>query len=424
MTDWEKIVGTYRRITGRREVPFHIDELHPQAIVERQLRMVVLVRWAILEVLAIYGFLSYRFFAYPRLKPFEAAQAYRLVIGAVILVGLFNVILHLFYHRLAGKWIVSAGQLLMDLAGASIWVHYTGGSESWFWILFMLVTLEAVFLAEEKRIALLVSIVGALSYGGILALGYTKLLPSAISIEDTWRLVANWGWVFYVNVCVALVGGYLVGEMRERGRLLISLAMRDGLTGLYDSRYFFRALGRELERSRRFNHPASILILDVDHLKSVNDALGHLCGNRLLQMVAKICRQNIRSGKEEGTDIDIACRFGGDEFAIILPEVSWENALGIAGRIRTKVMQQFERFLRVEMGPKEKQEVLLPRGTGISVGVATFPKNGEEPEELVHAADSALYQAKTQSEGIAGAGGKDASFPVSNFPGPDAGEPG
>jgi len=430
MKGWEKIVETYRRITGRVEQRFHIDELEPQVQLERQLRMVVLVRWAILEVLLIYAFLSYRFFAHPRLGPFEAAQGYRLVIAAVILVGLFNAILHSFYRRLVGKQIVNAGQLIMDLAGASILVYYTGGSRSWFWILFMLVTLEAAFLAERKLIVLLVSIAGALSYGGLLVLGYNKLAGLTNFIGEGGRevsmpyLVANWAWICYLNICVALVGAYLVGEMRERGRLLTRMAMRDGLTGLYDSRYFFSALGRELERSRRFNHSASILMLDVDHLKSVNDALGHLAGNRFLQMVANICRQNIRSGREEGTDIDIACRFGGDEFTIILPEVGRENALAVAQRIRDKVMSQLEKFLKVEAGSKEKQEALLPRGTGISIGVAAFPKDGDEPEELVHAADSALYQAKLQSGGIAAATGKDTSFPASNLPGPGAEEPG
>jgi len=423
MKGWKKFVETYRRITGRAEPPFHIDEVDPQVQLERQLRMVVLVRWAILEVLVIYAFLSY-VFVFPRLSPPEALQAYSPVIAAMILVALFNLLLHFFYRRLAGRQIVNAGQLLMDLAGASLWVYYTGGRESWFWILFMLVTLESSFLAEKKRIALLVSIAGALCYGVILALGYSKVARTGGTLTDAWLLVANWAWICLVNVCVALVGGYLVGEMRERGRQLTRLAMRDGLTGLYDSRYFFRSLGRELERSKRFSHPASILMLDVDHLKSVNDVLGHLCGNRLLQMVAKVCRQNIRSGKEEGTDIDIACRFGGDEFAIILPEVGRENALSIARRIRSRLIGQMERFLRVEAGSEQKQEALLPRGTGISIGVAAFPKDGEEPEELVHAADSALYQAKLKSSGIAAAQGKDTSFPLTNLRESDRDEPG
>jgi diguanylate cyclase (GGDEF)-like protein len=422
MNGWKKFVHSYRRITGRTTPPFHIDEFDPQIQLERQLRLVVLVRWAIIEVLVIYAFLSY-LFAYPRFKLFEAAVAYRFVIAATISVVVFNLLLHFFYRRAAGKQTVNAGQLMMDLIGASMWVYYTGGAKSWFWVLFMLVTLEASFLAEKKRIALLVSIAGALCYGVILALGYSKLVASGQTLEDAWPLLANWSWVCLVNICVALVGGYLVGEMRERGRQLTRMAMRDGLTGLYDSRYFFRALGRELERSKRFNHPASILMLDVDHLKSVNDVLGHLCGNRLLQMVAKVCRQNIRSGKEEGTDIDIACRFGGDEFTIILPEVSRENALGIARRIRSRLMSQLERFLRVEVGSKEKQDALLSRGTGISIGVAAFPKDGQEPEELVHAADSALYQAKLQSGGIAAAQGKTTTFPVGNLPDFDNREP-
>jgi diguanylate cyclase (GGDEF)-like protein len=422
MKTWEKIAETYRRFTGRATPPFRIDEFDPQVQLERQLRMVVLVRWAILEVLVVYAFLSYLFIS-PRLRILEAASAYRLAIVAVILMGAFNFILHFFHRRLATKQAINAGQIIMDLAGASLWVYYTGVSKSWFWILFMLVTLEASFLAEKKRFALLVAVGGSLCYGGILVLGYSTHMAPGGTFQDAWRLGANWAWVCLVNVCVALVGAYLVGEMRERGRLLTRMAMRDGLTGLYDSRYFFRALARELERSKRFNHSASILMLDVDHLKAVNDALGHLCGNRLLQMVAKVCRQNIRSGKEEGTDIDIACRFGGDEFTIVLPEVSRENALGVARRIRSRLMGQLERFLSVEVGSKEKQEALLSRGTGISIGVAAFPEDGQEPEELLHAADAALYQAKLQSDGIAAAKGKDTSFPVNNLQAPSAEEP-
>jgi diguanylate cyclase (GGDEF)-like protein len=146
-------------------------------------------------------------------------------------------------------------------------------------------------------------------------------------------------------------------------------ALSDGLTGLFNRRFFETALGREVERAHRYGVRVSLLLLDLDGFKAVNDTRGHQEGDRVLQQVAAVVRRHLRS-------TDLPCRFGGDEFAIILCDTPEDEALAVAERIRADVEAAFE----------------LP--VTISAGLATLPVYGTSAGELVAGADRALYAAK------------------------------
>jgi diguanylate cyclase (GGDEF)-like protein len=157
----------------------------------------------------------------------------------------------------------------------------------------------------------------------------------------------------------------------------LEMAVRlDPKTELFNARYFTNALAAELERANRFGRPLSIVLADLDLLREVNNTHGHLAGDAVLHGVADVLRGQLRT-------FDIPCRFGGEEFAVVLPETSHEDALGIAERIRRAVEQTAFR---------------LPSGDGqvkatLSLGVATAPES-ETAEELIHEADLALYRSK------------------------------
>ena len=162
-------------------------------------------------------------------------------------------------------------------------------------------------------------------------------------------------------------------NLRER---LEHQSIRDGLTDLFNRHFMEISLDREVRRAARNHAELSVLMLDVDHFKQFNDTYGHEAGDCALRGVADIFRHSVRAE-------DIICRYGGEEFVIILPEIGQEAALERADHIREEVSRMRIRF---------HGEAL--RESTISIGVAVYPKSGETLEELLRAADRALYAAK------------------------------
>jgi len=151
------------------------------------------------------------------------------------------------------------------------------------------------------------------------------------------------------------------------------LAYVDGLTGIHNRRYFEMRVVEELERAGRFQGRMSIIMVDIDNFKRLNDEFGHLLGDEVLRSVSTILKQQLRK-------VDMVCRYGGEEFAIVVPETSGENALRVAEKLRRHV--ESHHFPGVS------------RPVTISIGVADYPTHGITRDEVVAAADSALYQAK------------------------------
>jgi diguanylate cyclase (GGDEF)-like protein len=158
------------------------------------------------------------------------------------------------------------------------------------------------------------------------------------------------------------------------------LASHDPLTGLANHREFHEAFARELERSRRSGTQLSIVLLDLDDFKAVNDRHGHAHGDSVLERVGAALERMTRAG-------DIACRIGGDEFATLLPETTREEAFAAAERMRTAVSEADERL-------------------GACIGVATWPEDGGSKDVLIAEADARLYRAKDAREGRPTFGGR------------------
>jgi len=155
-----------------------------------------------------------------------------------------------------------------------------------------------------------------------------------------------------------------------------ALSVTDDLTSLYNSRYLNQVLRRESKRASRSGRPLSLLFLDLDGFKSVNDRHGHLCGSRALVEAASVIRRCAR-------ETDVVARFGGDEFAVILPDTGSDGAVAVADRVRERIAAH--PFLEVDG--------LNVRLTA-SVGVATLPDVAASAEELLKAADTAMYRVK------------------------------
>jgi two-component system, cell cycle response regulator len=155
-----------------------------------------------------------------------------------------------------------------------------------------------------------------------------------------------------------------------------ALSVTDDLTRLYNSRYLNLVLRREAKRASRSGRPLSVVFLDLDGFKKVNDRYGHLAGSKALVEAAAIIRACAR-------ETDVVARFGGDEFSLILPDTGRDGALNVASRIRERISAA--RFL--------SSDGLAVHLTA-SIGVATLPDVAASAEELLQAADMAMYRVK------------------------------
>jgi diguanylate cyclase (GGDEF)-like protein len=167
---------------------------------------------------------------------------------------------------------------------------------------------------------------------------------------------------------------------REYHRQIRRLVTHDDLTGLHSSRSFFSELRREVRRSGAERRPFCVLMLDIDHFKSVNDNYGHLTGSRTLEEIGDCITKNLRAG-------DVASRFGGEEFSAFFLDAELPQGLVAAERIRETIEEA--QFSVIRQGkPSDTHQVT------VSIGVSSFPSDSKDPIELVEMADSALYRAK------------------------------
>ncbi len=157
---------------------------------------------------------------------------------------------------------------------------------------------------------------------------------------------------------------------------LRQLSIRDPLTGLFNRRYMEETLELEISRAERKEHSIGVIMLDIDHFKTFNDRFGHAAGDELLQSLGQLIRDNLRAG-------DVACRYGGEEFVLIMPEAAEEAATRRAEALRARALEMEVRHLDTVLGP-----------VSISLGIGLYPDHGRTRDLLLGSADAALYKAK------------------------------
>jgi two-component system cell cycle response regulator len=217
-------------------------------------------------------------------------------------------------------------------------------------------SLVAAALPGAAQTAVMAMRTGVLDLGGAIAVEWSRPETFPPGTADVLRLAAAHG-------AAALRNSRLLAELERR-------AARDPLTGLANRRALDDSLDRELSRARRDGASLSLVLLDIDHFKAINDERGHLVGDEVLSTVARTLAETVR-------DMDLVARYGGEEFVVLLPATALEDAVGTAERLRLAV---------------SGQQAAAP--VTVSAGVATFPDQAPSGAELLVLADRALYEAK------------------------------
>ena len=270
-----------------------------------------------------------------------------------------------FYKR-ESRWKIAVETLAM--IGFITWVlWFTGGLASPLLNAYLLVVITAALTLGKTLTLVEVALIG----------GCMLFLDAQLGAKDMARL-AYWGG-FGAQIAPVILVAYITTLFSADIRYGLSraklLSETDELTGLYNMRGFVVIANRLFAQAQRYERPASFLMVDSDSLKQVNDAHGHEAGNRLLQQVVKALQGQLRS-------TDVAARYGGDEFVVMLPDTPARGALEVAERIRHAV----------ESLPFAVEGALVP--CTVSIGLACYPQDGRTMDALLARADRALYEAK------------------------------
>jgi diguanylate cyclase (GGDEF)-like protein len=242
-------------------------------------------------------------------------------------------------------------------AGAGLWGQALRESKTVFENNVKASDLAGIYVESGSRVC-----IPLVSFGqtlGVLVLDSAR--PGSFSVSDIQSLES------VADICATAIQNAHYVERVKR------LAYLDGLTGIFNRRYFELRIEEELERARRFNSGMAVIMVDIDQFKRLNDEFGHLLGDEVLRQVSSIFSQQLRK-------IDVVCRYGGEEFAVLLSQTSQQHAMGVAEKLRRMV--------------DSWQFPGVPRPVTISAGVATCPDHGSTREQLVKAADAGLYAAK------------------------------
>jgi diguanylate cyclase (GGDEF)-like protein len=306
-------------------------------------------------------------------------QGDRLLFYLLLLCGLMVVVLTALAFNLRGKFIISTwltalcmvfGPWLSILLDPNV---YAGDFVP---LIYVAMSIQLCSILLQERTTIMVSVI---QLGGIIA--FIILSPQLRAIN--WpSLIA---FIVFSSVIGVLYGFSNKRQMAEiekqRNQLMLdeaklrALSVRDPLTGLYNRRYMEETFDREIQRAIRKQQPLSVIMADIDGFKNINDTIGHVLGDKALVKVSAFLMKSIRVS-------DVACRFGGDEFCLILPDCTLEEGIRRANTLRVGI-----EMLHAEEDARSESFTL-------SFGVAAMPEDGITREALLGAADSALYSSK------------------------------
>jgi diguanylate cyclase (GGDEF)-like protein len=289
------------------------------------------------------------------------------ILVTLTLAGMFVLILHELMPATGMqhlRFVIEGSAAVLFL---TMLVLLTGRSSSPFFFLFPLLVGGAA-LSASPTVTLILTLETACSYA-LVSFG------TPMTGNDARETLARVGINLTALVLLSYAGMVISGVQRRTKDAAVRLSTVDSLTDLYNRAYLFNSVDREIQRSRRFRRGFCLLMMDLDGLKTINDKYGHFQGDVVLRSVARTIRLCLRS-------VDTAARYGGDEFVALLPETDPTGAYVVAEKIRQGVSEML-----IEAGGQS-----IP--TTLSIGVVSYPDDGQTADELMIAADEAMYSSK------------------------------
>lgn len=369
---------------------YDIEALHANT---ERVGLVIRVRWAIIGALALFSVVGATIYG---LSVDLTTFTDNMVVPALamLFVAGYNTYYQMTYRRLGNLAFLNQAQLVFDILVVSVLVYYSGGVYSWFSTMYLLFILEGAFIQPKRSQVWLLVGTAAVCYGIVVFGVYARWLPhvqmpfvnNELQGNLTFVLV-RYLWFLTMYVGVAIVGMLMMKSIRARERELRESSFVDDLTGLYNRQYFQRVLTTEVERARRNGRGLGLLLADVYRLGDINRTFGVDVGDALLAAFAQRLKEAsaVDTG-DVGFDLSVACRVGGEELALIVPELSSET--DDAPSLTERLLAIAERF---------RSAVATTRADGVSavvsVGVAVIPHDGDTPDQLLDAADAMLSSA-------------------------------
>ena len=297
----------------------------------------------------------------------EASAA--LALGTLVFGGFVLSFHYLNFYRRESNWKIAVETWVM-IAFITYVLSYTGRLESPLVNLYLLVVITT---------ALTLGKVATLLQMALIAACYLWLAPPVESGASIGVYLAGLGAQLAPMILVAYITTMLSSDIRRALLHIKALSETDELTGVLNMRAFTAIAERVSRQSARYNHPYSVVMIDSDSLKAINDEFGHPAGNRMLQMLVQCIQAQLR-------ETDIVARYGGDEFVLLLPETTSTGAEKLAGRIRQ----------RVEAAVLALTDKSV--NSTVSIGLASYPEHANELETVMERADQALYTSKSSGK--------------------------
>lgn len=379
-------------IVSWREKPTQYDIEALRANIER-VGLVIRVRWAIVAALAVFSAIAA--FVYSRAVPFEQFVA-NMTIPAFALVFVlgYNIFYQMTYRRVGNVAFLNQAQLIFDILVTTVLVYYSGGVYSWFSSMFLLFILEGAFILPRRWHVWMLVTVSAVLYGLVLLSEYAGLIPHIDMpfvtnhlYDNGTYVIVRYLWKITMYGGAGTIGILMMNRIRERERELRESSMVDEITGLYNRPYFHRVLSTEIERARRSGHELAIVIADVNQFGDLNRVFGLDVGDEILAALGDALKDAAKEDHGDAPyDLNAACRVGGEELSVIIPEL---------GIYEEEIAPARDRALAIAEAFRARVEGMRVRGLSVtvSVGVAVFPGDGDSFDALVDAADRALFSA-------------------------------
>ena len=374
----------------------NIEELAAQEVYYTDW-LVLVGRWVVIVFLALYGIIL-SFFSIDPSNPLNPSWKY---FSLLILWGLINAS----YHKSGGPKSrnTALGQMGVDICLLLFFVHYTGGAQSFCFALFVLVSVEAALQLRGSLLPLLVAAVSTVLFGLLLAgeaAGFLAHLP--VFTYESHSALLNFS-LFLVsgllNFASVAVVTHLSEENREYSERLQAKIHQDMPTGTFTRKVLFYQLEAEIERCSRSHQALSVILIGIDDMEEYNQKFGYKSGDQLLASVGEVIKKSIRKSlRQDVGSKDIACRYSGDIFGIILPEAKPAYEVDEMRKLKEQIHSRAVLMVAQRLQSKIAEIQGASGPLRISIGGANWPYHGRTADELIMEAFRALMKAKFQGK--------------------------